>query len=70
VIIIEHDHRYGDGATIEVDGIKITTDCFRFFAKDAMVGRLFKFIKREDGVVTIESLTKFATNRPNLPVAL
>jgi hypothetical protein len=39
---------------IERDGVKISSAIFKFFADDANVGALYRFLKREDGVITVK----------------
>lgn len=41
---------------INVDGLKFSRDIFKHFADDANIGRMFKFVKVENNLVTVESL--------------
>ena len=46
-----------DSATIiEVDGIKFSREIFKVFADQATNGDLFRFIKKENGTVTVEKI--------------
>jgi hypothetical protein len=39
---------------IEIDGIQYSREIFTHFAEAAEAGSLFRFVKRENGVVTVE----------------
>jgi len=43
---------------IQANGINYSSEIFKFFADYAKNGTIFKFIKSEDGTVTIENITK------------
>lgn len=42
---------------VEADGVKISRALFKFFGIDAEKGDIFKFIKRENGIVYVERIT-------------
>ncbi len=40
-----------------INGIRYSRAIFKWFATDAKEGTLFMFVKREDGVITIKTIT-------------
>ena len=39
--------------TIEIDGIRYAREIFQFFGREAKAGQCFRFLNRDDGVVTL-----------------
>ena len=45
-----------DGDVVTIYGIKYSGDLFRGLGLETPVGKAFRIVKREDGVVTIETV--------------
>lgn len=48
-----------DATIIEVDGIKFSREIFKAFADQAEKGDLFRFVKKEDGIIAVEKIYSF-----------
>jgi hypothetical protein len=46
-----------EGNYVQYGKLRIAVEMFEFFAKDAEEGALFRFVKREDGEVTVRRVS-------------